>query len=424
MKFARLVAFVSLTLGIIFLLLPNSKEYRDFFDRNPYFRKLDAAYLFLTTFEPEKTESDGKQSEKSITRPAEGFDELLRILQLNSEKVKSLDVNQITNRREFGLTDSSGNQIHGLNVIFVRSAAGFIQYVAVTSDIELGKWIRGFKKMWMLFLSGFFVFVSALIFLWCSLIAKKFQARAIIWTVLLFFLGIPVACCLYGALSLKDLLGYIWIIPVTIVALFQDQMKARLFAPKADMEFNLSGPFCLKTVIKKQAAFGLINEEYAYYFRFRVKNLGDTQLKFAECLIEELWRFEKDEWIKDSNFQHVNLSWSNGKSQNEFLNINPNFRGWFCDLVHLEKGHYYEPSNSVYEKPVEVLKPKLFFDYLPPFPNSQYHEVQSSVRHKVKVAVYSENAAPIVSFFEIFWSGIWQDNINDMFKEIRISLSR
>ena len=238
------------------------------------------------------------------------------------------------------------------------------------------------------------------------------------------FFIIPIASFFYGALSWKDLLSYVWIIPITIVALFQEEMRKRLFTPKIELEFKLSGPYCLKTKVwVKTSPNSDVHEMPAYYFRFRVKNTGQMQAKLCECVIEELWLMEKNEWKQDLTFQPINLNWSNGKSRGEFLNVNPQCPGWFCDLVSVEKGHYYEVENPLPGKQRTELRTNLVFGYMQPFPNSQYYILKQNVRHRMRVAIYSENASPVKHIFEINWSGVWNDNVGEMFNEFQIEMS-
>lgn len=409
-------------MGVALLIFPNSKAYRELWDRNvPYFRSLDQGYEFLTTF---KVEKDGEQKEKCLNKADKGFDEVFQVLKSNSDKLKDISAQQITNRREFALTDGSGNRLNVLSIIFVHSSSSYPPYIAVTSDSELKSWIQNFKKHWMLFASLFFIFCGAVVFLLQGLSVRKLEVRSFVLIVLLLFFVIPVTSFLYGALSWKDLLGYIWIIPITIVALFQDQTKRWLFAPKIELEFKLAGPYCLKSKVWKQSSpQSAVIAMPAYYFRFRIKNSGKTQANLCECVIEELWFKQKDQWQQDLTFQPINLNWSNGKAKDEFLNVNPQCPGWFCDLVHVEKGHYHEVPSDMYQTTHEaVIKADLAFDYLQPFPNSQYHVLQPNVKHQVKVAIYSENALPVKHTFEIVWSGTWKDNAEDMFKEVKIDL--
>ena len=241
--------------------------------------------------------------------------------------------------------------------------------------------------------------------------------KLIFFLVLIVFLVGLFVCLHYKKVELKDFLSLIWFIPLTIFALFQEDFKNYLSAPKLKLEFKLEEPYCLKTQITQVLecqARGITPSTYerkvvfdAYYFRFRVRNIGKTQARLCECVAERLWINEcEGKWEEIKTFQAVNLNWSNAKSQDEFLNINPHSPGWFCDLVHTEQ----VGSQAV-----------MHIDYKFPFPNSQYKVIKLNVRHKILVTVYSENAKPVSREFEIYHSGQWKAAPEEMFfKEVTI----
>ena len=141
-----------------------------------------------------------------------------------------------------------------------------------------------------------------------------------------------------------------------------------------------------------------------YFFRFRVRNCGRTRANNCECVIEALEKERDGRWVKDETFQPLNLKWSNLKSSDEFLHINPKVPGWFCDLIH-----------------VDNRSKELIFDYIFA-PHSQCLVLDVGVDHSIKVSVYAENAKPITAYFQIKWSGIWKDKPEEMFKEIRVDM--
>lgn len=197
----------------------------------------------------------------------------------------------------------------------------------------------------------------------------------------------------------KDLLSFLWVFLIAIIAIFQEQFRKELFAPILRLEFNAEPPSCIKVPLTFENKI----VSYAYKFRFRVKNTGQSQAKLCECVAEELWSYENSNWVQDKNFQSINLMWSDGKSTDEFLNINPNCPGWHCDLIHQYKN----------EK-------ELVIDFKPPIPNSQTSRLKAGIRHKIKVSVYSENAKPVSRTFEVLWSGKWEDEPENMFKAVLV----
>lgn len=235
---------------------------------------------------------------------------------------------------------------------------------------------------------------------------KVLTGITVILSILFFIL--PFYYLWQGYIQSKDLLNLLWIIPLTIVALFQDKIKNELFSPAILVEFQLKEPFCLKTIIRHEVNSSVGHcfnfNESAYYFRFRIKNKGLNQAKLTECIAESLSRYKDSAWVKDDTFQPINLNWSNAKSLDEFLNINPKCPGWFCDLAHIAEN-----------------QKKMFIDYKEPYPNSQLNVIEPNIKHRIKVSVYSENAKPVSKEFEIYWSGQWKNNSREMFKEITIN---
>ncbi len=221
-----------------------------------------------------------------------------------------------------------------------------------------------------------------------------------------------VLCFVYKLVELKDILSLFWFIPLTIVALFQDDIKKYLFSPNLKIEFKLEAPYCLKSritsnVIDVRGHHHIRVSQNTYHFRFRIKNVGKTQAKECECVAEKLWiNNSKGEWIEDSTFQNINLNWSNDKSQDGFMDINPNSPAWYCDLVHTE----------------EVgMQSVMHIDYKEPFPNSQLKIIQPNIKYKMLVSVYSENSKPVSKTFAIRHSGQWRDEPEEMFdKEVII----
>jgi len=210
-------------------------------------------------------------------------------------------------------------------------------------------------------------------------------------------------CYKKGKVQTKDFISLVWFIPLTAVALLQEEIKKFLSEPpELRIEFDLSAPYCVKTEMRNPALPSI--NWGAYYFRFRVRNVGKIQAKLCECVAEKLWIFDGVDWQEDRTFQGVNLNWSNSKSKDEFLNINPNCPGWFCDLIHLEN----------------LNNTGMLIDYKMPYPNSQYNEIIPLTKHKILISVYSENAKPILKIFEIEWTGEWREDAQEMFREVKL----
>jgi hypothetical protein len=202
-----------------------------------------------------------------------------------------------------------------------------------------------------------------------------------------------------GQINVEKVFTVVSVLPLAVIALFQDEFKRWWLAPKLGIEFKLQPPYCLKTPTS--------NGDFAYYFRFRVKNIGMNQARLCECVAEDFWALQDNKtWKKYETFQPINLSWSNAKSKDEFMDINPECPGWFCDLVHIDHWNLQ----------------KLKIDFKQPVPFSQIDGIIPNSKCRIKVSIYSENAKPISKIFEISWSGAWRDRREEMFNEIAISV--
>jgi hypothetical protein len=192
-------------------------------------------------------------------------------------------------------------------------------------------------------------------------------------------------------------------------------VKRKAFAPKLDILYDRVPPYCHRTYWRSPVDPNL--QEPVYYFRFEVVNEGQTQARLCEVVLEDLWMYDASgQPNKLSNFSPVNLHWASIKAT--FLSINPHRRGVFCDIGHI--------SSSTHQKREEH---KLFIDvpgrgedglrFL--FDQLQYPYAQPNClapgQYAIKVSLYSENASPQSVYFKISWSGTWQNEEQEMFRE-------
>ena len=191
-----------------------------------------------------------------------------------------------------------------------------------------------------------------------------------------------------------------------IVALYGPKWAERhLYVPKLEIFFeNLSrgeSEFCHKT------KFG--NDEPVYYFRFKVKNNGESQAKECEVVLENLW--EPDPAGNPKKFQRFlpeNLNMvPDFMGRVQFINLNPT-RSFYCNIGHILERH---PEGERY----------FWFDLLYSY-NSQpkYLEPIKGKKYFMQYGVYSENAGSQKVCFSLSWTGNWQDGPDDMSEEIVI----
>jgi hypothetical protein len=190
-------------------------------------------------------------------------------------------------------------------------------------------------------------------------------------------------------------------------------IKRKCFAPKLKVEFELKPPDCHKTM------FG--NKEPVYYFRFRVTNIGKSQARRCEAVIEKLYQADAAGNLHQIKYSPVNLIW--GSSYGEYVDINPE-RIYYCDLFNIPSKTFQEWRNSkhAYVNPMDtqpfilglILDVKAaFFSQPNRLPPGQY---------KIVIGVFSENCPKITQVFKVSWSGNWKDTEDVMLKEAVVEL--
>jgi hypothetical protein len=203
------------------------------------------------------------------------------------------------------------------------------------------------------------------------------------------------------------------------VALFvpylSEVVKRRLFGPELKVNHRNAPPFHHLTYWRSPRNPSL--EEPVYYFRFEVVNEGKSQARQCEAVLEELWVYDASgKPIEISNFSPMNLRWSG--LQQQFLDINPHPRKVFCDIGHVSSlAHQQREEQRVF---VDVPgrgddEPRFLFEQLQ-FPYSQPNCLAAG-KYAIKISVYCENAEAKTLYFQISWSGKWQDREQEMFRE-------
>src|ERR1700757_3205726 len=119
-------------------------------------------------------------------------------------------------------------------------------------------------------------------------------------------------------------------------------IKRNWFAPDLTIEFEEKPPDCHKTKFQ--------NNEPVYYFRFRVTNVGKSQARRCEAVVERLLKEDSAGNYQPIKYTPINLIW--GSSYGEYVDINPD-RTFHCDLLHipsancqsqiLQQGAYVDP---------------------------------------------------------------------------------
>lgn len=230
---------------------------------------------------------------------------------------------------------------------------------------------------------------------------------------------------LINQLTKSDIILLVTTLFLGAIALFvpyvSELIKRKFFAPKLIIQFEEKPPWCHKT--KLVAKIGNNSLEWpVFYFRFQVKNIGDSQAKKCEAVIEKISIEDASgKFIELANYSPVNLVWGSSNGERETVEINPG-RQIFCDLLNIPWNEYQEllQKNGQIIDLEEADKSDLgillcvktvFF--------AQPNRLLPG-RYKIEVAIYSENARIFKKTFTISWTGKWKDTELNMFKEIVI----
>jgi len=184
-------------------------------------------------------------------------------------------------------------------------------------------------------------------------------------------------------------------------------IKRKYFSPNLKIIFSQLPPFCHLTKRGDGSA--------VYYFRFKVLNIGNSQARFCESVLNELWLADMSgQFIRELNFSPINLNWSGLGKQS--VDINPG-REFFCDIGHISSPQFQkEKEISVFYENNQDLK--FFFET--PFKFYSQPDCVLPGKARIKISLYCENAPNVERYFEISWSGKWKDKESDMFREFVI----
>jgi hypothetical protein len=200
-------------------------------------------------------------------------------------------------------------------------------------------------------------------------------------------------------------LGFIALIAPSISEL----IKRKWFAPKINVNFYESPPACHKTYFGKT--------EPVYYFRFEVENIGKSQARSCEAVLENLVKADAaGNFPSGKTYTPVNLDW--GGFTPQYPHINPR-RKIYCNLLSLPSEDYQKSKEDKYVNPPDnkfplgiIIETKNIFyaqpNRLPPG------------KYRFDVVIYSENSKEARCSFIVIWSGEWKHDEEDIFNELVI----
>jgi hypothetical protein len=217
-----------------------------------------------------------------------------------------------------------------------------------------------------------------------------------------------------------------WVLIITtlflgVIAIWGDRIRHALYPPKITVLFDEVAPYCQKTYYRSSPADMLtaINEP-VFFFRFEVENTGETKLTGCEAVLEQLWIYNSaGKPQKLHGFNDVTLVWINGRRPR--TDLSPHRRD-FCNIGHVASPKYqteFESNKNINAPGSNNPELKFIFE-LAEYPHSQTNSLAPG-KYAIKVVLYSENTGPKELWFEIAWSGKWQDNETEMFRELTIN---
>jgi hypothetical protein len=160
--------------------------------------------------------------------------------------------------------------------------------------------------------------------------------------------------------------------------------------------------------------------EPVYYFRFRVKNIGKSQVKKCEVVLENLWKPNQEGKPKKfPRFVPENLNTVPdfvGKQQ--YIDLNP-LRDFYLDIGCIYRN---DPGKNCQDVPDYREGGRPFRLTALYYFNRQPNCLApcKGKKYFLQYGLYSENAGHQKVCFSISWTGDWRDDPKDMSNEIII----
>jgi len=218
-----------------------------------------------------------------------------------------------------------------------------------------------------------------------------------------------------------------WVLILTtiflgVIAIWGDKVKEFFFAPKIKVLFEEVSPYCHKTFYRPsllEIPPSDLNEP-VFFFRFEIENAGSAKLRACEAKLEQLWIYNSaGKPQKIQGFNDVSLVWVNGRRP--VIDLNP-YRRDYCNIGHIASPKYQKEFEAriFNDLPGSHDQQLRFVFELAESPHSQPNCLIPG-KYAIKVMLYSENTRPKELWFEIAWSGNWQDNETEMFRELTLN---
>jgi hypothetical protein len=202
-----------------------------------------------------------------------------------------------------------------------------------------------------------------------------------------------------------------------VIAIFGDRIKQLFYQPRPTVTFHEIAPYCQKT------SYRIPNSNLnlpVFFFRFIIENTGNAKLNNCEAIFEQLWICDASgKHNKLTSWTETTLVWAGGRRP--IISLDPHRKG-YCNLGHIASEYYQESFEK--QKVIDISgkhdQGLRFFFESNEIPNSQPSCLLPG-KYAIKVMVYAENINPIELWFEIVWTGKWQDSETEMFRELTIN---
>lgn len=198
-----------------------------------------------------------------------------------------------------------------------------------------------------------------------------------------------------------------------------EKWKSNYRIPVLKINFKLEPPDCHDTLFRLDTKIN--NKEIifqVYYFRFIVKNVGMSHADSCQVFLERIFKENSaGEMIENKNFTPINLKWS-GVSKTIEKDIYPD-KETYCDLgrIHHPAYKYLSAYKNISKEEQELNK---FIFELAENPLYSQWDCLIPGRYNLVVSVYSKNSKKVTKKFSLSWTGIWKDDVTDMFNELVI----
>lgn len=214
-----------------------------------------------------------------------------------------------------------------------------------------------------------------------------------------------------------------------IIAVWGDYLKSIFFKPKLEILYTHKWPDAIKIPYSKKE-FVISdkdrdenNLDQCYFFRFRIKNIGNTPAKNIEVIVQKIEKKLKNGSYKEcKDFIPLNLTWSFGKGEKIKDILNPGMEN-YCDLgfiLHPQRKQIIELlKNDSLRIPVN----KYNILFIMPFvirENIVQNYILPPGDYKIQLVCVASNFQKETISLELKFDEKWKDNYEEMLSEISI----